>query len=136
MTPVLTLRANYFGLAMNAGLALFFGAVLLQAQHPALSAAMLPIALYQFLSLKRVTITPTAIKIIYPFRPALRTVSFSADDVLSYRFASGHYTEWDAILWEFDTSNGRKTLRTKYDASDWQALEQALPSWFPGKRKQ
>ncbi len=129
------LRMNLFGLAMNAGLALFFSAVLYRSEHPIMGTAMLPIALYQFLTLQRVTITPTTVSIMYPFRPIRRAVSFQSEDLLSYRFVSGHYTEWDAILWEFDTSNGRRTLRTKCDAADWQALEKALASWFPGKRK-
>lgn len=132
----MTLRVNYFGLALNAGLALFFGVVLFRYEHPIMGTTMLPIALYQFLTVKRVTITPTTVSIRYPFRPIRRSVSFRSEDLLSYRFVSGHYTEWDAILWEFDTANGRRTLRTKYDASDWQALEKALANWFPGKRKE
>lgn len=131
----MTLRVNYFGLAMNAGLALFFSVVLYRSDRPIMGTAMLPIALYQFLSLKHVTISPETISIRYPFRPIRRALSFQSEYLLSYRFISGHYTEWDAILWEFDTSNGRRTLRTKYDAADWQALEKALASWFPGKRK-
>lgn len=131
----MTLRVNYFGLAMNAGLALFISMVLVRYEQPVLGAAMLPFVLYQFLTIKRVTITSTTLSITYPFRPVLKTVSFQADDLLSYRFVSGHYTEWDAILWEFNTTNGRRSVRTKYDATDWQALEQALNQWFPGKRK-
>lgn len=131
----MTLRVNYFGLAMNAGLALFFSVVLYRSEHPIMGTAMLPIALYQFLTLQRVTITPTTVSMMYPFRPIRRAVSFQSEDLLSYRFVSGHYTEWDAIQWEFTTSNGRRTLRTKYDAADRQALEKALASWFPGKRR-
>lgn len=132
----MTLRVDYFGLAMNAGLALVFAVVLFRYEHPIMGAAMLPIALHQFLSLQRVTITPTMVSITYPFRPIRSALSFQSEYLLSYRFVSGHYTEGDAILWEFDTSNGRRTLRTKYDASDWQALEKALANWFPGKRKE
>ncbi|MBL0128717.1 MAG: hypothetical protein IPP83_14940 [Flavobacteriales bacterium] len=125
------LRANYFGVFANSGLALFIAAALFTHEFQILALVFLGIALYHIMHLKKVEVMPSAILIRYPLSIMSRQVSILADDLVSYRFSGGHYTESGAVFVKYRKENHVATLKIPIAAADWWQAKTLFKSSFP-----
>lgn len=125
------LRPNYFGVFINAGLALFIAAILLSREFLVLSLIFLSISVYHVMHLKKVEFTEGAILIRYPFALVIRQKTIPSKAVISYRFSSGHYTELGAVFVKYRQGTSVGSMKIPVDPSDLRQLEALLRNWLP-----
>ncbi len=124
------LRMNLFGVVMDSGLALTIGAILMNG-HVLLSLVFFVIASYPIMHLKRVDLLDGLIQIRYPLALIRREVMLPPQDLISYRFSGGHYTESGSVFVKYRRGERENTLTIPVDASERLAAESWFRTWFP-----
>lgn len=129
-TVKMELRPNYFGVFINAGLALFIAAILLSREFFALALIFLGVSIYHIMHLKKVEVTQDAIRIRYPLALLNRLETIPSTAVVSFRFSGGHYTELGAVFVKYRKWKTTRSKKILVNPADARQLEALLRNWI------
>lgn len=122
----MNLRPNYFGLAVNSGLSIFIAVILFRSSNNFLGALFLAISVVHLMRLKRVSVNQDQIVVKYPFAPFLQDKFIPNRSLVSFRFVSGYYTDWNAVILRYKNEKGIQSLRIPFSPFDRKELEKNL----------
>jgi hypothetical protein len=126
-----SLRANYFGVISNGGLAAFIAVVLCSSGLILLGVAFSAAAIYHVMHLKKVDVSEDGIHILYPMAVIWRHRHVPTDAILQCRFSGGHYTESGAVFVRYRKKNRIGLLKVPVDATDWRQAKNLFTTLFP-----
>jgi hypothetical protein len=126
----MNLRPNYFGLFTNSGLSVFIAAILFHHSFKFLGAIFIGIAVFHVMRLRRVCIYPDQIVVQYPFAPFFPDKVIPKETLITFRFVSGYYTDWNAVILRFKSEEKPTSIRIPVSPFDREELAKYLTTWY------